>query len=108
MEDFAVTCQLVPGVPHLLSGSGSSSRIFGLGFLQTPARDDALALPQPSALRSPGERTFTSPVPCHARRTRPASAAARRGPIVALRFMPACSMRCWAVCCRISSMLRAA
>ncbi len=32
MEDFAVTCPLVPGVPHLRSGS------------QTPSHDDALAL----------------------------------------------------------------
>src|SRR5215475_12409658 len=36
LEDFAVTCPLVPGVPHLLSGSCSSPRTFGLGFLQTP------------------------------------------------------------------------
>ncbi len=44
MEDFAVTCQLVPVIPHLESGSCTSPRIFGLGFLQTPPRDDALAL----------------------------------------------------------------
>ncbi|MBP1602809.1 MAG: hypothetical protein H6Q06_2960, partial [Acidobacteria bacterium] len=44
MEDFAVTCPLVPGVPHLISGSCSSPRAFGLGFLQTPPRGDALAL----------------------------------------------------------------
>ena len=44
MEDFAVTCQLVPGVPHLISGSCSSPRIFGLDFLQTPPRGDALVL----------------------------------------------------------------
>jgi len=44
MEGFVVTCQLSPGVPHLVSGSCSSPRIFGLGFLQTPPRDDALAL----------------------------------------------------------------
>jgi len=44
MEDFAVTCPLVPDVPHLRSGSCSSPCIFGLGFLQTPPRDDALAL----------------------------------------------------------------
>ena len=29
-EDFVVACPLVPGVPHLLSGSCSSPRIFGL------------------------------------------------------------------------------
>ena len=44
MEDFAVTCPLVPGVPHLVSGSCASPRIFGLGFLQTPPRGGALAL----------------------------------------------------------------
>src|SRR5712692_2651354 len=43
-KDFAVTCQLVPGVPHLRFGSCTSPRAFGLGFLQTPPRDDALAL----------------------------------------------------------------
>ena len=44
MEDFAVTCRLVPDVPHLVSGSCSSPRAFELGFLQTPSHDDALAL----------------------------------------------------------------
>src|SRR3990172_5912156 len=44
MEDFVVTCPLVPDVPHLISGFCSSPRIFGLGFLQTPPRGDALAL----------------------------------------------------------------
>src|SRR6266446_5741349 len=44
MEDFAVTCPLVLGVPHLRSGSCTSPRAFGLGFLQTPSHDDALAL----------------------------------------------------------------
>ena len=44
MEGFAVTCPLAPGMPHLLSGSCSSPRTFGLGFLQTPPRGDALAL----------------------------------------------------------------
>ena len=44
MEDFIVTCQLVLCTPHLISGSCSSPRAFGLGFLQTPPHDDALAL----------------------------------------------------------------
>jgi hypothetical protein len=44
MEDFAVTCPLVPSVPHLRSGSCTSPCIFGLDFLQTPPRDDALVL----------------------------------------------------------------
>jgi hypothetical protein len=41
---LAVTCPLVPNVPHLRSGSCTSPRAFGLGFLQTPPRGDALAL----------------------------------------------------------------
>ncbi len=44
MENFVATCPLVPGVPHLLSGSCSSPRTFGLDFLQTPPHDDAPAL----------------------------------------------------------------
>ena len=44
MEDFVVTCPLVPDAPHLRSGSYSSPRIFGLDFLQTPPRNDALVL----------------------------------------------------------------
>ena len=44
MEDFAVPCQLVPTVPHLLSGSCSSPRTFAPRVLQTPPRGDALAL----------------------------------------------------------------
>jgi hypothetical protein len=44
MEDFAVACQLVPTVPHLLSGSCPSPRTFAPRFLQTPPRGDALAL----------------------------------------------------------------
>ena len=43
-EDFAVTCPLVPDASRLLSGFCSSPRSFGLGFLQTPPRGDALAL----------------------------------------------------------------
>jgi hypothetical protein len=39
-----VTCPLVPGVPHLISGSYASPRTFGSGFLQTPPRAHALAL----------------------------------------------------------------
>ena len=44
MEGFAVTCPLAPGASRLISGFCSSSRSFGLDFLQTPPRDDALAL----------------------------------------------------------------
>ncbi len=41
IEGFAVTCPLALNVPHLLSGSCSSPRAFGLGFLQTPPHGDA-------------------------------------------------------------------
>jgi hypothetical protein len=41
MEDFVVTCPLVPDVPHLISGSYSAPHTFGLGFLQTPDLRDA-------------------------------------------------------------------
>ena len=44
MEDLVVTCPLVPVMPHLETGSCTSPRIFGLGFLQTTPRDGALAL----------------------------------------------------------------
>jgi len=39
-----VTCPLAPPASHLISSSCSSPRRFGLDFLQTPPRDDALAL----------------------------------------------------------------
>jgi hypothetical protein len=39
-----VTCPLAPVTPHLISSSCSSPRRLGLDFLQTPPRDDALAL----------------------------------------------------------------
>src|SRR5512147_2451874 len=39
MEDFTVTCPLVLSAPHLISGSCSSPRAFGLGFLQTLPHD---------------------------------------------------------------------
>jgi len=44
MEGFAVTCPLAPDASRLISGFCSSPRSFGLGFLQTPPHDDALAL----------------------------------------------------------------
>lgn len=44
MEGFAVTCPLASAVSHLRSGSCTSSRHFGLGFLQTLPRGNALAL----------------------------------------------------------------
>ena len=51
MEGFAITCPLAPDASRLISGFSrqggsrcSSPRSFGLDFLQTPLRDDALAL----------------------------------------------------------------
>jgi hypothetical protein len=44
MEDLVVACPLVPGVPHLLSGSCSSPRTCAPRFLQPPPHGDALAL----------------------------------------------------------------
>jgi len=73
MENFAVTCQLIPGVPHLISGSCSSPRMFGLGFLQTPPHDDALALLLTfgSANTWYGDFHPVSPVPCPAHTVKP-------------------------------------
>ena len=72
MEDFAVTCPLVPNVPHLRSGSCTSPRAFGLGFLQTPPRDDALALLLAFGSSYTWHRDLhpTSSVPCLARTPR--------------------------------------
>jgi hypothetical protein len=66
MEDFAVTCPLVPDVPHLRSGSCTSPRIFGLGFLQTPPHNDALALLLTFGSANTWREDFhlTSYVPC--------------------------------------------
>ena len=68
MEGFAVTCPLAPNVPHLLSGSCSSPRAFGLGFLQTSSRDGALALLLAFGSTNTWREDFhlTSSVPCPA------------------------------------------
>jgi hypothetical protein len=72
MEDFAVTCPLVPSLPHLISDSCSSPRAFGLGFLQTPPRDDALALllafGSPETWHDVSHRASSVPCPAHATR----------------------------------------
>jgi len=77
MEDFAVTCPLVPNASRLISGFCSSPRSFGLGFLQTPPRGDALALLLAFGSAIPGHRTFTDEVTRHAWRTRLNSPAMR-------------------------------
>ena len=68
MEDFLVTCPLVPDVPHLISGSCSSPRTFGLGFLQTLPHDNALALLLTFGSTNTWYEDFhlASPVPCPA------------------------------------------
>ena len=85
MEDFVVTCQLVPSVPHLISGSCSSPRMFRLDFLQTPPRGDALVLLLTFGSAYTWYRDLTSAelsrsltllALCHARHTRPSSAVA--------------------------------
>ncbi len=97
MEDFVVTCPLVPGVPHLLSGSCSSPRTFGLGFLQTSPRDDALALLLAfgSANTWHGDFHPVSSVPCLAHTLtltgavkRPVQRLVRRGHWVSLYHAP--------------------
>ena len=59
---------LVPDASRLLSGFCSSPRSFGLGFLQTPPRDDALALLLAfgSAKTWPQDSHLASYVPCPA------------------------------------------
>src|SRR5690554_6881597 len=76
MEGFAVTCQLAPSTSHLISSSCSPPRQFALGFLQTPPRDDALALPLTFGSANTWYRDFhpTSLMPCPAHT--PCSAAA--------------------------------
>jgi hypothetical protein len=68
MEGFVVPCPLAPGVSHLLSDSCSSPRAFGLGFLQTPPHDEALALLLAfgSAKTWHGDSHPISSVPCPA------------------------------------------
>src|SRR3972149_11737269 len=76
MEGFVVTCPLAPDVPHLVSSFCSSPRAFGLGFLQTPPHDDALALLLAfgSANTWRGDFHPTSSVPCPAHTPRMRSA----------------------------------
>ena len=66
MEDFAITCPLVPDAPRLISGFCSSPRSFGFGFLQTLSRDNALAvlLAFGSAKTWPQDLHLSSYVPC--------------------------------------------
>jgi hypothetical protein len=67
-----VTCPLVPGVPHLLSGSCASPRTCGVGFLQTSPRADTLALllAVGSAHTWHGDFHPVSSVPCLAHTTK--------------------------------------
>ena len=89
MEDFAVTCPLVPNAPHLRSGSCTSPRTFGLGFLQTPPHDDALALLLAFGSSFTWHRDFhpTSSVPCLAH-----TLGFRRAPLAARRPASRCSV----------------
>ena len=75
-----VTCPLVPSVPHLISGSCSSPRAFGLGFLQTQPRGCALALLLAFGSTYTWRRDLhpTSSVPCLAHTLKAAAALAVR------------------------------
>jgi hypothetical protein len=75
-----VTCPLAPSVPHLISSSCASPLAFGLGFLQTPPRDDALALFLAFGSANPWRKDFhlTSSVPCPAHTLELSRAAQRR------------------------------
>jgi hypothetical protein len=75
MEDFAVACQLVPTVPHLISGSCPSSRTFAPRFLQTPPHGDALALHLSFGSTHTWTGGFHPQALRHARHTRPRSPA---------------------------------
>lgn len=68
MEDFAVTCPLVPDASRLISSSCSSSHRFSFRFFQTPPRDDALAvcLSFGSAITWNGDSHPTRHGPCPA------------------------------------------
>jgi hypothetical protein len=68
MESFAVTCPLAPDTSHLRSGSCTSSRVFGSGFLQTPPHGVALAflLAFGSAITWQEDFHLFSSVPCPA------------------------------------------
>ncbi len=101
MEGFAVTCPLAPDAPRLISGFCSSPRSFGLGFLQTPPRSDALALLLAFGSAKPGHRTFTDEVTRQARRTRlnsPACAAFRRSARVETAGLGVMPKECRIVC----------
>ncbi len=83
IEGFAVTCPLALNVPHLLSGSCSSPRAFGLDFLQTPPHGDApdsrdlrlaLFLAFGSANTWREDLHLTSSVPCPAHTKKSAAA----------------------------------
>src|ERR1035437_3111555 len=69
MEGFAVTCPLAPDASRLISGFCSSPRSFGLDFLQTPPRDDALALllafGSAKTWQSDFHRLSNAPCPAH-------------------------------------------
>src|SRR3990167_2987002 len=89
MEGFAVTCPLAPDASRLISGFCSSPRSFGLGFLQTPPRDDALAflLAFGSAKTWQSDFHRLSNVPCPAH-----TSGFRRAPLAARRPASRCSV----------------
>jgi hypothetical protein len=87
-EDFAGTGPLVPGVPHLVSGSWASPRTFGWDFLQPSPHGDALVLLLAfgSANTWHGDLHPVSAVPCpaHTPRHQPHAPARRLHAVVRL------------------------
>ncbi len=70
MEDFAVTCPLVPDASRLISGFCSSPRISDWTSFRPRLATTPLPFSLPSALRKPGHRTRTYELTRHTRRTR--------------------------------------
>jgi hypothetical protein len=79
-----VPCHLVPSISRLVSGSCASPRIFAPRFLQTPSRDDALAL-RFSFGRTCLERGLDLRAPGHSRHTRPRVERQEGAQLLALR-----------------------
>jgi hypothetical protein len=95
MEDLVVACPLVPGVPHLLSGSCSSPRTCAPRFLQPPPHGDALALRLSFGSTSAWTGDFHPRAVRHARHTRrQPPAAAQMSPFTFIQNRKRAAIRC--------------
>lgn len=85
-----------PNVPHLRSGSCTSPRVFGLGFLQTSPHDDALALLLAFGAANTWHEDFhlASSVPCsaHTARLQPPRNEVGWKPLFGLFCPPICTL----------------